>query len=202
MESNEKVLVVASDIIFEKNCWQGLKTENLDYYLDLIKNNYHFRLRKDVEGDPSWQQIIPYVLFSFEDRYFLYHYLKEAGEKRLKSKNDWILGVGGHINPIDTKIKENILEAGMMREWNEEVDYKGNLIEKKLVGIINDNARAVEAVHLGLVYHFKGHIPDISIKEKDKLKGGLIELNDLAGYMKNANGWAPIVYDQYLSKLL
>ncbi len=89
-----------------------------------------------------------------------------------------------------------------MREWNEEIDYKGNLIEKRLVGILNDETRPVEAVHLGLVYHFKGDIPDISVKEKDVLKGKLVELKELPKYMINTSGWAPIVWRDYLSKFL
>ena len=102
MKKNEKVLVVAREVIFKNEHWQGLKTENLDYYLNLIKNNFQFRLRNEVENDSSWQQIIPYIVFNFQDKYFLYHYLKLAGEKRLK--NDYLLGIGGHINPIDLRL--------------------------------------------------------------------------------------------------
>ena len=82
-KNDEKVLVVASDVLFKDGIWQGLKTDNLDYYLDLIKNNCQFKRRGDVENDSSWQQIIPYVLFNFGDKYFIYKYLPEAGEKRL-----------------------------------------------------------------------------------------------------------------------
>ena len=58
-KDDEQILVVKSDVIFEKGIWRGLKTENLDYYLDLIKNNCEFKRRGDVENDPSFQQIIP-----------------------------------------------------------------------------------------------------------------------------------------------
>jgi len=116
-------------------------------------------------------------------------------------KNDWILGIGGHINSVDVKEGEDILEIGTMREWNEEVDYRGKLIEKKLVGILNDESRPVEAVHLGLIYHFKGNNPEIFVKEKDKIEGNLIEKEKLIEYLKNTNGWAPIVWRDYLSKL-
>ena len=200
MKKNEKVLVVAREVIFKNEHWQGLKTENLDYYLNLIKNNFQFRLRNEVENDSSWQQIIPYIVFNFQDKYFLYHYLKLAGEKRLK--NDYLLGIGGHINPADKRIGKDILEAGAMREWNEEVLYKGNLLEKKLIGILNDEKRPVEAVHLGLVYLFVGDSPKIFVREKDVLEGKLIELKDLGKHVKKTGGWAPIVYQEYLSKFL
>ncbi len=199
MKEDEKVLVVPAGIIFKDGAWQGIKTDNLDYYLELIKNNYQFKNRNEVEDDSSFQQIIPYILFSFEDKFFLYKYIKEASEKRLM--NTYQLGVGGHINLIDAE-KGDFLEAAATREWLEEIDYKGNILEKKLVGILNDEARQVEKVHLGLVYHFVGDSPEISVKETDKLKGELISLDKLGDYLKNLTvGWAPIVYREYLAKL-
>ena len=197
MKSDEQVLTIASDIIFKKERWQGLKRDNLDYYLDLIKKYSQFKPRKDVEADPSFQQIIPYIIFNFQDQYFFYTYL--AGDKRLI--NNCQLGVAGHINPIDLKTVEDILEAGMMREWKEEVDYEGNLIEKKFIGILNDERREVESVHLGLVYHFTGDSPQITIKEKDKIKGGLIKLEDMPKYLEGVTGWPEIIYKEYLSNI-
>jgi len=205
-KDDEQILVVKSEILFNKEKWQGLKTDNLDYYVDLIKKNYEFKRRGDMENDPSFQQIIPYIIFCAKgasasggnDKYFIYKYLSKAGEQRLK--NDYIIGVGGHINKEDVDGNNNVLEAGMNREWNEEVDYKGKL-EKKLIGILNDDRRPVEAVHLGLVYLFKGDSPDISVKETDKLKGELISLKDLGEKVEGTEGWAPLIYEQYLSKL-
>jgi predicted NUDIX family phosphoesterase len=195
----EQVLTIASGILFKKEHWQGIKKDNLDYYLDLIKKCSQFKLRKDVENNSSFRQIIPYIIFNFQNQYFLYNYLEKAGEKRLI--NDCQLGVAGHINPIDVELEEDTLRAGMMREWNEEVAYGGNLIEKKLIGILNDERRQVESVHLGLLYHFTGDSPQITIKEKDKIEGGLIKLEDLSKYLENANGWPEIIYKEYLSNI-
>jgi len=108
--------------------------------------------------------------------------------------------VGGHINLVDEKPGEDILEAGMNREWNEEVDFTGKM-DKKLIGILNDDRRPVESVHLGLVYLFAGDNPNISVKETDKLKGELIERKELGKKVKDTEGWAPIIWRDYLSKL-
>src|SRR3989344_9649187 len=199
-KDNELILVVPSKIIFKNGVWQGLKKDNLDYYIDLIKDNCQFKRRGDVENDPSFQQIIPYIVFNFKDKYFLYKYLPKAGEKRLV--DTYQLGVGGHINPGDGN-NVDILEAGMMREWSEEVDFKGNLISKKLVGIMNDDTNPVEQVHLALVYNFEGDSQDISIKETDKMKGELVDIKNVGEYIKSSPGvWVKIVYNEYLSKLL
>ena len=124
--------------------------------------------------------------------------MKKAGEQRLI--NDYIIGVGGHINKDDVKEGEDILEAGRDREWNEEVDYKGKL-EKKLIGILNDDRRPVESVHLGLVYLFCGGCPDISVKETDKMKGELISMEELGEKVEGTEGWAPLIYSEYLSNI-
>jgi len=207
-KNDEQILVVASDIIFKNGMWQGLKTDNLDYYLDLIKNNCQFKRRGDMENDPSFQQIIPYIVFCAKDtsavggsdKYFIYKYLPEAGEKRLV--DTYQLGVGGHINPIDSDGQKDIVEVGMMREWNEEVDFKGNILEKKLIGILNDDSQPVEAVHLGLVYSFVGDSLEISIKETDKMVGELVDKKDVGKYIEGNPGiWVQLVYRDYLSKL-
>jgi len=201
-KDDEQILVVKSGIIFKSGKWQGLKTDNLDYYIDLIKKNCEFRRRGDMENDRSFQQIIPYMLFSFENKFFAYKYLKNAGEKRLVN-NDYQLGVGGHINKEDIASgSKDILETGMMREWNEEVDFKGSLISRKLVGIVKDESRPVEQVHLGLVYHFAGDSPDINVKETDKMEGKLLDKKNLSEDVISHSVWMKIVYESYLKKFL
>jgi predicted NUDIX family phosphoesterase len=199
-KDDEQILVVKADILFAKEKWQGLKADNLDYYIDLIRNNCEFKRRGDVEDDTSFQQIIPYVLFSFGNKFFAYKYLAGAGEQRLVN-NNYQLGVGGHINKEDVGESADVLETGMMREWEEEVDFKGNITSKKLVGILNDESTAVEKVHLGLVYHFIGDSADIKIKEIEKMEGVMIDLKDLSNDKISHSPWMKIVYDEYLSKL-
>jgi predicted NUDIX family phosphoesterase len=199
-KDDEQILVVKSDIFFKDGIWQGFKTDNLDYYLDLIKKNCEFKRRGDVENDNSFQQIIPYILFSFENKFFAYKYLAKAGEQRLVN-NDYQLGIGGHINKEDIKDGKDILEEGMMREWEEEVSFKGNLLQKKLVGIINDDSRPVEQVHLGLVYHFIGDSPEIFVEETDKMEGKMFGLEEIFKNISHSV-WMKIVCKDYLSKFI
>lgn len=198
-KDDEQILVVKSDIIFQQGKWQGLKTNNLDYYINLIKNNYEFKRRGDMENDPSYQQIIPYMIFSSGDKIFAYKYIKNAGEQRLIN-NDYQLGVGGHINKEDIRNGGEVLEQGMMREWEEEVDFKGNFLQKKLVGIVNDESHEVEKVHLGLVYHFIGGSDDIRVKETDKMEGKMFDFSEISGNFSHSP-WMQIVYNEYLKNL-
>jgi len=199
-KEEEKVLVVPAEIIFKEGRWHGLKQDNLDYYLDLIKNNYQFKKRENVENDPSWQQIIPYIVFNYQNKFFIYKYLPKAGESRLV--DTYQVGVGGHINQVDTNGKD-ILETGMMREWGEEVSYNGRILDKKFIGLLNDDSRPVETVHLGLVYHFFGDSPDILVKETEKIQGELVSLERIGEKIKDNDGvWIKIVYEEYLKNLL
>ena len=199
-KDDEQILVVKSDVLFSSGKWQGLKADNLDYYVDLIKKKCEFKRRGDMENDTSYQQIIPYVLFSFENKFFAYKYLDKAGEQRLVN-NNYQLGVGGHINKEDVIDGADVLEEGMMREWSEEIDFKGRILSKKLVGILNDGSTPVEQVHVGLVYHFVGDSAEISIKETDKMEGTMIELKDLSGEKISHSPWMKIVYDEYLKNI-
>lgn len=199
-KEDEQILVVKSDILFKKGKWQGLRTNNLDYYVDLIKNNYEFKRRGDTEEDPSYQQIIPYILFSCGNKFFAYKYIKNAGEQRLIN-HDYQLGVGGHINEEDIAKRGDVLDQGMMREWEEEVDFNGKLLSKKLIGLIKDDSRMVEQVHLGLLYHFVGDSENIQVKETDKMEGKLFELKEISENLSHSP-WMEIAFKNYLSSFV
>ena len=47
-KDDEQVLAIKSEIIFKEGRWQGLKENNLDYYIDLIKENAEFKRRGDI----------------------------------------------------------------------------------------------------------------------------------------------------------
>lgn len=192
---DEKVLVIARDVFFQKGSWQGIKKDNLNYYLELIKNSSFFKERKDVEEDSGFLQIIPYIIFSFKDKFFLYKYIRKAGEKRLI--NHYQIAVGGHIDLADGKD----LDLAALREWQEEVYFKGKIISKKLVGILNDDTNMVEKVHLGMIYHFTGDNGDIKVKETDKLKGEMVEKQDIPKYIKEKDVWASIIWRDHISEL-
>ena len=67
-KDDEQILVIKSEILFKDGKWQGLKIDNLDYYIDLIKKNCEFKRRGVVENDSSFQQIIPYIIFNYQDK--------------------------------------------------------------------------------------------------------------------------------------
>lgn len=192
MGLEEDILVVKKKVLFAEGEWQGLKDDRLEHYYELILQNLEVVNRGEAEHDEAYKQIIPYVLYKYQDKFFLYEYIKGATETRLH--HNYILGIAGHMNPVEGVADQ--LEVGMMREWEEEVIFEGNIRSKKLVGILNDDRRDVERVHLGLIYVFEGDSDKIEIKEVDKMRGQLMTLEEMRPLIGDVSylGWSPLLY--------
>jgi predicted NUDIX family phosphoesterase len=188
----EKVLCVKREHIFPDGAWHGFVTENLERHEAVIREHHLFMPRAEVEDDPAYQQIIPYVVFHHRDRYFLTHRLRASAERRLRKQ--FSLGIGGHINPGDLKGGDPI-QDGLRREWEEEVIYDGRF-DATLLGLLNDDSSPVSKVHLGVVFLVEGDRPAIAIRETDKLAGELLTLNEMRIYYLGMESWSQIVYDR------
>jgi len=190
--ATEQVLCVKREDMFPDGAWHGFVVENLDRHQKVIREHHFFKPRAEVENDPAYQQIIPYVVFRHGDRYFLTHRLRASSEKRLRKQ--YSLGVGGHINPGDLDAGDPILD-GLKREWQEEVVYDGRF-EARLLGFLNEDSSPVSKVHLGVVFLVEGDSPSISIREVDKLAGELFTLEEMRIYYLAMESWSQIVYDR------
>lgn len=188
----EQVLCVKREHIFPDGAWHGFVNTDLDRHLEIIRDQHFFKPRSEVEDDPSYQQIIPYVVFRHADRYLLTHRLRASSEKRLRKQ--YSLGVGGHINRSDLGDGDPILD-GLKREWNEEVVYEGRF-SARLLGLLNEDSSPVSKVHLGVVFLVDGDSPEIAIRETEKLAGELLTLDGMRMYYLAMESWSQIVYDR------
>jgi len=187
----EHVLVVYRDDVFPDGAWHGFVEDGLERCRRVIREQSFFMPRSEVEEDPTYQQVIPYVVFRHGDRYFLTRRLRASSERRLRQQ--YSLGVGGHINPGDQG--EDPIQDGMRREWEEEVAYRGSF-EANLLGLINDDSSPVSKVHLGVVFLVDGDSPQIAIRETDKLSGELLTLDEMRIFYLGMESWSQIVYDK------
>jgi predicted NUDIX family phosphoesterase len=188
----EHVLCVRRDEVFPEAASNGFLADGLDRIQRVLREGSFFMPRSDVEEDPSYQQVIPYVVFRHGDRYLLTRRLKASSEKRLRQL--YSLGVGGHINPGDLENGDPIAD-GLKREWEEEVVYDGSF-EAQLLGLIHDDSSPVSKVHLGVVFLIDGDRPEIAIRETDKLEGELLTLDAMRIYYLAMESWSQIVYDR------
>src|SRR3989344_7425332 len=93
-KNSERVMVVLRSEVFSSGTWHGLKTDNLSKLLKIISANHKFLPRDQVEEDPRWQQIIPYLVFETGGKVFVMKRRGDHTDKRLASM--YSLGVGGH----------------------------------------------------------------------------------------------------------
>lgn len=186
---DELILVVKRSTLFPQEAWHGLQAVDGQKYTELIQKHQEFHPRSIMESDEQYKQIIPYLVFKHEDRYFLMQRKAQASEQRLQSKLS--LGIGGHINQED--IVDGNIANWARREFEEEVSYNGTYTVKPL-GILNDDSNAVGRVHVGFVYLLEGNSPSIAIKAEHK-SGELVTLQECRARYEQLESWSQIVLD-------
>lgn len=187
---DEKILVVNRDCIIGKESFNGFKPLNdFDYYQKLVDQNKEFKWRSQMEIDPSFKQIIPYIIFNYQDKIFLMQRQSTASEARLQSK--YSLGIGGHIREEDILGKD--LSDWTRREFYEEIDYAGSFSIRPL-GIINDESNEVGRVHIGFAFLLIGDSSDISIRSELK-SGSLMSLQECGEFYHNMETWTQIIFN-------
>ena len=188
---DEHILVVKREYLFPKDtAWRGLNTTSFDELCTVIKKHQEFHPRSLMETDPTYKQIIPYLVFMHDERYFLMQRQAQASEQRLKNK--YSLGIGGHIRQED--ITSTDIMGWAEREFNEEVHYEGTYTVSPL-GILNDDSNPVGQVHIGLVLLIEGHSAAISIKSELK-SGELYTVEECKKFYPHMEAWSQMVFDQ------
>ena len=185
----EKVLVVKTEKLAKFISGKtGLLRDDREEMLDIIVNHHEFIDRPAAEEDPSYKQIIPYVVLTQKGRVFTTRRLNKGGESRLHGKLS--IGIGGHINPVDETDRRSVLMKGLERELEEEVyiQHRGELVPQ---GFINDDGNGVGAVHLGLCFAMEVEGED-SVKETEKLSGAWMSLQELKEEYDNMETWSQI----------
>jgi predicted NUDIX family phosphoesterase len=189
-KQDELILVVPREELFtQQAAWTGLKAVNFDDYLAIIQKNQQFLPRSLMEQDPTYKQIIPYLIFAHKDRYFLMQRTAQATEKRLQNK--YSLGIGGHIRQED--MENDSLFGWARREFHEEVNYSDTFTIKPL-GVLNDDSNAVGQVHIGFVFLLEGATPNISVKSELK-SGELLSIDQLSTFFPQMESWSQLVFE-------
>lgn len=141
-----------------------------------------------AEEDPTHKQLIPYVVVRDGSAVFLMERTDAGGDARLHGKAS--IGVGGHLNPIDEG--QDALMAGLRREWDEELeaDWPPRF---ELVGLLNDDANPVGAVHLGVVFTVEAGGRPVAVREHDKLIGHFAEPSEVDQAWDRLETWSQLV---------
>lgn len=194
---DERVLVVPTELFHELGHFQGFSGQ-VDRYLERLLSPAHtsWRPRGEVEVDPGFKQLIPYVIFRHRDRQgrqtvFQYTRGTGMGEGRLHSKRS--VGIGGHISAVDAdpRTNGNPYDEGMRRELEEEVTID-TPYTARCVGLINDDQTEVGSVHLGVVHVFDVERPAVRPNEPDIIESGFRPVDQILADLSGFETWSEI----------
>jgi len=157
-----------------------------------------FMERSKAEKDPSFKQIIPYVIMACNGKYLNYVRGTRAGEARLVGNRS--IGIGGHINPIDNEIPlfdtdfQKMYNAAVEREVAEEVSVETTHTDR-IVALLNDDSNEVGSVHLGLVHYWILHEPKVTKREQMITRMDFKTLEELKKVKETMETWSSLCVD-------
>ena len=183
----EQVLGIARALVPGGLKWRGVRGTSLDPYLAAVREVGTFRPRPEAETDPSWKQVIPYLVLRDGERILLMRRTRVGGDVRLHER--YTIGIGGHVNPQDSDPL-----AGLRREWAEEIEADFEPAFEPL-GVLNDDDNAVGTVHLGLVYSADAGGRKVAIKEQDKLEGGFATFAEVNAVVTRLETWSAHLFE-------
>ena len=178
--------------------FRGLRredSEGLERLKEAVARHGTFIARAAAEVDPSWKQLIPYVVVQDGDEVFVMHRSRAGGDERLHERVS--IGVGGHLNDADDG--DDPLSAGLAREWREELEADWEP-EFRLIGLLNDDTNPVGAVHLGVVFLVEAAGRPVEVRERDKLSGSFRPLADLRASWDSLETWSQLVGEALLGQ--
>ena len=184
---SERVFVVPRAAVPDAAAWYGARTEGLEAFVRSVEQMGRYEPRAAMEHDPSFKQVIPYLVLRDGDRWFLMQRTAAGGDERLHHR--FSIGVGGHLNPGDGG-----LLGGLRREWSEELvaDFVPAF---RLVALLNDDTTDVGSVHLGAVYVADAAGRPVSIRETDKLTGVFVDEGAVAAVADRLETWSRLTFE-------
>lgn len=199
----EHILVIPESFIQGIGQIEGFESD-VERFLDpiLSSDQLSFQPRGQMETDPSFKQLIPYVLLEWTDEdgttsLFTYTRGGGGGEARLHAKRS--IGIGGHISREDAADGADPYSSGMQREIEEEV-ILGSGYQEFRDGLIYDPSNEVGQVHLGVVHRFILEGPDVSSNEPDLAEGGFVSVCQLIEEMDRLETWSQLALQSLYQK--
>ena len=191
----EQILVIPESVIDSIGHLEGFESD-VDRFLGPIlqSEQLSFQPRGPMETDPSFKQLIPYVLLEWTDEngevsLFTYTRGGGSGEARLHAKRS--VGIGGHISQEDAADGADPYTTGMQRELAEEIKLDSGYSETR-EGLIYDPSNEVGQVHLGVVHRFVLESPQVKSNEADLAEGGFVSVAELKNDLDRLETWSQL----------
>lgn len=203
--NGEKVLGIAASVLAGITSKTGLilaeEVPQLVEQLDAPRDQSEFRLRIEAEEDPSFKQLIPYVVFLRGGRGIeeIFRYTRSKGQGESRLLNNHSVGIGGHINLSD--VRDGLRSAyrvGFERELAEELFVPGGYEDHELIGFIHDPSNPVGQVHLGVVHVIKTP-KEIEVKDDSMANPQWLPLRRTLSELEAYENWSRIVIEHLVS---
>ncbi len=195
----EQILVVPADFIKSLGHLEGFEIDVDRFLLPILASNQlSYRPRAAMEVDPSFKQLIPYVVMQWTDpndglvHVFTYTRGGGSGESRLRAKRS--IGVGGHISSEDADGDDDPYLTGMRRELDEEVTIECDYIDQR-EGLLYDPSNEVGRVHLGVIHRFTLDQPTVTSNEAELRDGEFLTVAELRSQYDRLETWSQLCLD-------
>ncbi len=194
---SERVLVVPTERLHELGYFQGFTADTGRYLPELLRPEYVcFRPRGEMEENPNFKQLIPYVIFRHRGRAggpSLFQYTRGTGQGESRLHRQRSVGIGGHIASVDAESSASCdpYREGMQRELGEEVLVETPYCDR-CVGLINDDETDVGKVHLGIVHLMDVDQPAVRPREPEIVDAGFRPVDELLGELAQFESWSQI----------
>ena len=187
------LLVLKNEVVFEHGQWQGfLFGEWGEYFEQLALSQPEWLARDEAEENPDYQQIIPWALFRVGDKYLELKRQQQSAHTRLYHR--YSLGVGGHVFQDELEQYPD-LKQWIKAKFLEEIQYQGQVLSVRCIGVVNDNSDSLGKHHFGIVYLIEGDSQTVASQKYTQLK--FSSLSDMSGSdIGFLDRWSQMVYHQ------
>jgi predicted NUDIX family phosphoesterase len=192
-KSAERVLVLPTARVHNLGVFQGFCPRIADYLPVLLEPTHlRFLPRGLAETDPTFKQLIPYVVLRCRNQVFCYTRGSAGGEARLRALRS--LGIGGHICAEDATASADPYRAGLLRELEEEV-FLDTTYAERTIGLINDDRTPVGQVHLSIVHVLDLAEPKVRHRDEALADGAFASLQQLRQRRHEFETWSQFLLE-------
>jgi len=197
--SHERVLCLPRSLFERLGVFQGFRPDDGTLLGKILESGQtRFIERSKAEVDPSFKQLIPYVVMRWEQKLLCYVRGKGSGEERLRSLGS--VGIGGHISVADrglfTGDMRDVFRDALRREVAEEVEVQTEFTEK-VAGLINDDSNPVGRVHLGVLMVWRLTEPKVVRRERSITSLEFLTIEELKKRRYKLETWSQIIIDNW-----
>ena len=157
--------------------------------LDLVEANHEYLEREPLETDPTYRQVIPYILVTAPVGYCLMQRCKGQGEARLLGKH--YIGAGGHVEDghsiVYTALKECTEELGLP------------LRTLELTHILLTDGSPVDDVHVCILGRGKTDYTNFTSPEGPIHNARWVSREELIEHTDKMEKWSQLVVNQLLT---